>query len=113
MVSVIVVKVSDTAEMCGCESFCADIRACSIASPATADVESCVTRTDSWAELGFPFLSTKDRTMSKFVKMSILEGPTNSQMLLAFIRLRMLKFEQVLQFDIDLAKALVPKHAIF
>jgi len=64
-VSEILVKVSDASETRGRKSFCADVWACSIALPATADVESCVTRTNSRAGLGFPFLSTKDRTTSK------------------------------------------------
>ena len=55
---------SDTSEMRGRESFFADVWACSTASPATADIESCVTRTYSRAELRFPPLSTKDRTTS-------------------------------------------------
>ena len=59
------VKASDILETRGCESPVADVLARSSASPATADVESCVIRTDSLAGLGFPFLSTKDRTTSK------------------------------------------------
>ena len=65
MVSEISAKASDIVETRGCESFCADVWVCWIALAATADVESCVTRTDSWAALGFPFLSTKDRITSK------------------------------------------------
>ena len=66
-VSEILVRLSDTLETRGCESFCADTWVCSSASPAIADAESCVIRTDSFARLGFPFLSTKDRTTSKLV----------------------------------------------
>ena len=55
---------SDTSEMRGRESFIADIWAWSTALPATADIESCATRTYSWAELGLPSLSTKDRPTS-------------------------------------------------
>lgn len=58
------VKVSDTLSTRGCKSFCAVIRACSTASPATADVESCVTWMDSWAGLEFPLSSTNDRITS-------------------------------------------------
>ena len=61
-VSEILVKTSDTSETMGCKSFWADVLVWSSASPATADAESCVIRTDSLAGLGFPFLSTKDRT---------------------------------------------------
>ena len=64
-VSEILVQALYTSETRGRKSFCADVWACSIALPATADVESCVTRTNSRAGLGFPFLSTKDRTTSK------------------------------------------------
>jgi len=63
--SEISVKAPDTSETMGCESFWADVLVFSSASPATADAESCVIRTDSLAGLGFPFLSTKDRTTPK------------------------------------------------
>ena len=63
-VSEILVKVSEL-ETRGCESFCANAWVCSSASPAIANVESCVIRIDSLAKLGFPFLSTNGRTTSK------------------------------------------------
>jgi hypothetical protein len=58
------VKASDALETQGGESFCVDVWACFTASPATADIESCVTRTYSRAELRFPSLSIKGRTTS-------------------------------------------------
>ena len=64
-VSEILVKVSDTLKMRGCESFGADAWVCSSASPATTDVDPCVIRIDSLAGLGLFFLSTRDRTKSK------------------------------------------------
>ena len=63
-VSEALVKASDALETRGRVSFFANFWACSTASPATADIESSVTRTYSRAGLGFPFLSTKDRTTS-------------------------------------------------
>ena len=65
MVSEVSIRASDILEMRGCENSFADVLARSSASPAIADVESCVIRTDSLAGLGFPFLSNKDRTTSK------------------------------------------------
>ena len=54
--------------------------ACSMTSSATADIESCVTRTYSWAAVGFPFLSTKDRTTSngKAISLAIAHHQLNS-----------------------------------
>jgi hypothetical protein len=67
-------------EMRGCKSWFADDCACLIASPATAEAESCTTRTHSRAGVGFPFMSTKDRTTSKFSSHQSLVWPTTSQM---------------------------------
>jgi hypothetical protein len=51
-------------EMRGWASFALDVCACSSALPATVDVEASIIRRDSWAGLGFPFLSTKGRSKS-------------------------------------------------
>ena len=64
-ISELLVKALDTLETRGCGSLFANVWTCFSASPVIADVESCVIRTDSLVGLGFPFLSTKDRTTSK------------------------------------------------
>ena len=73
----ILVKASDASEMMGGESFFTDDPACSIASPANTSVESSVARTYSWAGLGFPRLSDKDRTTSNCQTISL--GMANHQ----------------------------------
>lgn len=61
----IFVTASETSVARGRASPCADVWACSTASPATIDADSCVTRIERRPALGFPFLSTKDKTTSK------------------------------------------------
>ena len=61
-------RASNTWESRTWENF-ADL-ACSMAWSATADIESCVTRTYSRAALGFPSLSTNNRTTSNCQDMS-------------------------------------------
>ena len=54
--------------------------ACSMTSSATADIESCVTRTYSRAGVGYPSLSTSDRTTSngKAISLALVNHQLNS-----------------------------------
>ena len=63
-VSEVVVRAPNTLEMRDWESFAFDVWACSSALPATADVKFSTIGRNSLTWLGFPFLSTKDRTTS-------------------------------------------------